>query len=234
MKNNITVIPPTYAVKVCHNDGQQIFTVNNTTFYAGKYINAFSAKYDLIIDLSGSVRPQVEQYNLPQNLRAFTENQSPSLLQIEWPDFSIIKWTTEDYKRLLQAIADDQIKTVYICCVGGHGRTGTLMCILASLSNVIPDDACPVEWLRNKYCQNVVESEEQMQYITHVTGRKVKAQGSKMHIYTTPIPTGKKQYQPRNKGYTYFDDWETDWQPAASNNNEDANVYSGHFLNPKG
>lgn len=233
MKKNHAPATPVKAVyKPCHTDGHEVFTANNTTFYVGKYISAFNKNYDLIIDLSGLIKPPVEQYGLGQNLQAFAARKTSSILQIDWPDFSIINWTTDDYKKLLQAIADDQVKTVYICCVGGHGRTGTLTTILASLCNIVPEDACPVTWLRNKYCESVVESEEQMKYITQITGRKVTAQGSKMQSYGLPSINNNSQHNPARTGYSYVSNWEGEWQAEGYYANRDRSIYSGYFLNP--
>ena len=55
-------------------------------------------------------------------------------------------------------------------CFGGHGRTGTVLSVLACLTGIIEEGTCPVAWLRNHYCDRAVESDEQADYIEAMTG----------------------------------------------------------------
>lgn len=61
------------------------------------------------------------------------------------------------------------IKTcVFVHCVGGHGRTGTALSILAGISNATKKD--PIKWLRKVYCKKIMESDDQIGYFVNVTG----------------------------------------------------------------
>lgn len=103
-------------------------------------------------------------------------------IAIEWPDFEVpelgavwwndfIAWAIEQAERATIA----EPFTIAVHCEGGHGRTGTAAAILACGFDMVPEGQCPVTWLRNVYCSSAVESDEQIRYITLVTGREVKA-----------------------------------------------------------
>jgi hypothetical protein len=89
----------------------------------------------------------------------------------DWPDFGTMAeldraWW-ESFAAKLATVKGD----VVVFCEGGHGRTGTMVSILATLLGLVPATECPVQWLRAKYCKEVVESAEQIRYIEHMTGR---------------------------------------------------------------
>lgn len=98
-------------------------------------------------------------------------------LQIEWPDFGIppldAQWW-HDFAHALNKVEGD----VVLYCMGGHGRTGTAAAILYALCGVVKVDQCPVRELRRHYCQSIVESAAQIEYIEEITGRAVLAKPS--------------------------------------------------------
>jgi protein-tyrosine phosphatase len=57
-----------------------------------------------------------------------------------------------------------QGQSVEIGCLGGHGRTGTALALLAVLAGHPSDDA--VDWVRTHYCPKAVETDEQQAYVT--------------------------------------------------------------------
>lgn len=99
---------------------------------------------------------------------------APPMIALEWPDYGVMDmpraWWLKFAAYLLELDAP-----VVAYCHGGHGRTGTVLSILAALYEWVPEGECPVFWVRNKYCSEAVESEEQLRYIEAITGRKVQA-----------------------------------------------------------
>ena len=174
----------------CHTDGTLVFEKDGVSFYAGKFSHVSSRSYDLIIDLSGSVTQKVRALGLRGKVAEFANDLAAQILGVSWPDYGVIKWDRGLFEQLLEAIKNDKLETVYVCCVGGHGRTGTMISILAGLSGVIPKDECPVEWLRKKYCENVVESQEQLDYVAAITGLKVSASPGKAYSTYTQVNAG--------------------------------------------
>jgi len=80
----------------------------------------------------------------------------------------------EWWKSLVNAIKGlSEEGDIGIYCYGGHGRTGTALSILASLSGNVPEKEDAVDWVRRNYCPEAVESWVQIDYIKQVTGKEV-------------------------------------------------------------
>ncbi|XRO75426.1 protein-tyrosine phosphatase family protein [Methanocaldococcus sp. 28A] len=54
-------------------------------------------------------------------------------------------------------------KEVVVSCIGGHGRTGTILAVWAGLNGV----KNPIKYVREHYCQYAVETEEQEEFVKH-------------------------------------------------------------------
>lgn len=88
---------------------------------------------------------------------------SPNWLafQVNWQDFDL---PNIPYAEVVHA-AKEGLKLaksgsiVEIGCVGGHGRTGTMLAAMAVLSGVDGKDA--VKWVRDNYCKEAIEGERQ-------------------------------------------------------------------------
>lgn len=83
---------------------------------------------------------------------------------IDWPDFKSPRHPQigaeaiiEAYERILDG------KRVEVGCIGGHGRTGTIIACLALLDGIEVDKV--IDFVRNTYCQQAIESKEQEWYI---------------------------------------------------------------------
>lgn len=84
--------------------------------------------------------------------------------RLDWPDFGV----PADQTHMITALKSVQDRArsgqrVEIGCVGGHGRTGTVLACLAILSDHPPADA--VAWVRDHYCEHAVETPEQVALI---------------------------------------------------------------------
>ncbi len=123
--------------------------------------------------------------SLPESLFAWSP---PPCVGIDWPDRGVPNLGPDWWKELAAALKGID-GNVGVCCQGGHGRTGTMLAILASLTGKVRKNKCPVAWVRKSYCHEAVESEAQGEYIEWVTGRKVTAKPSDS-IHPTPAPVG--------------------------------------------
>ena len=79
----------------------------------------------------------------------------------------------DDLERMHQIVdlMDDYLsegKNVHISCIGGHGRTGTIMGVY--LAKYIPSIEDPVAWLRENFCDRVVETRVQHKLVNEVRG----------------------------------------------------------------
>ena len=82
-----------------------------------------------------------------------------------------------EFKKMIDWLAQklEQGKKIHVGCMGGHGRTGT---VLAALVAQITDSKDAIEWVRKNYCKKAVESHSQVQFlvkhygVNSVTGYK--------------------------------------------------------------
>ncbi len=101
----------------------------------------------------------------------------PPCIGIEWPDCGIPAISPEWWDELASAIRGLK-GNIGLCCMGGHGRTGTMLAILAAKLGKVKKGDCPVDWVRERYCKKAVESTSQLDYIERVTGMKVPSEAS--------------------------------------------------------
>lgn len=176
----------------CHEGVLPVFKYEHVTFWGGKAREVIQYD-DWSLMLCFSDRASNWESNEPAPL--VTSNTkarqilSPSLFQarsqapfigIDWPDYHIPDLDYDWWRTLVDdilRIEGDQVN-VAMGCTGGHGRTGTALAILLGLLYPDAKDDCVVEFIRKKYCDKVVESWAQIQYIEEVTALKVKARPS--------------------------------------------------------
>lgn len=126
---------------------------------------------EVVLDLADRAEPMVRivgQAQLPNT----SSYQTYTRIVVDWPDLSVPGLYTRFWKGLVADIVQEQHNLV-IVCFGGHGRTGTALAIIASLLYAVPENACPVRWVRDHYCKEAVETRAQARYIAAVTGREV-------------------------------------------------------------
>jgi hypothetical protein len=88
---------------------------------------------------------------------------------VDWPDFGV----PADREAVTAALADllDRARRgerVELGCLGGHGRTGTALALLAVLAGTPAAEA--VAWVRSAYCAKAVETPEQAAYVEAAAG----------------------------------------------------------------
>ena len=110
---------------------------------------------------------------------------------VNWPDGGTVSFPREFWEQIIAFIRDLEGKDVYVHCIGGHGRTGTALAILAHLSKAKPKDVDPVLWVREKYCALAVETSDQLNYIEDITGVQVTDELPK-RTFTPSAPGGYK------------------------------------------
>lgn len=167
----------------CHSGPVKIFQSGKAAIWAGSgdEVLSSSLEWALLFSLAGVQPKDPVRYNpeaewLPEALRVV---KVPPTLGLEWADRGIPKFPGDAaWWHLLADTIATLDGNVGIYCMGGHGRTGTALAILACLLGAVPEKVCPVEWTRGLYCKEAVESLEQVEYIERITGRKVTAKPS--------------------------------------------------------
>lgn len=123
-------------------DTKMKFRVGGTVLFAGGYADRLPHTYGVCLE--GRLRD-----------RGYHDF-------LEWPDFSVPD-NAVDVLRACLAI-EEQLRrgnAVYIGCMGGTGRTGTLLAILAKRAGI--DD--PINYVRQSYRPHAIETDEQEQYV---------------------------------------------------------------------
>jgi hypothetical protein len=83
---------------------------------------------------------------------------------IEWQDFGVPRDPEAAARQVRAAFARAQSgERVEVGCVGGLGRTGTVLACMAVLAGTPPAEA--VAWVRSNYDVRAVETEEQAAWV---------------------------------------------------------------------
>ena len=93
----------------------------------------------------------------------------PAVL-LDWPDFGVPRSMDEADVQIKDAWRRAQAgERIEVACVGGHGRTGTVLACMAILAGVPVDEAVP--WLRSVYCPRAVQEPSQQYWIERFAER---------------------------------------------------------------
>ena len=170
--HEVRAITPYVPLPPCHTEGAQVFTLGKARIHAGGVRAKTVKNWGLVINLSGftSGAPDVACYNGAEQIcREFNQYIPPTKgypeVAVDWPDGGIPWIKRKDWRRLISDLKQFD-GDVLIHCMGGHGRTGTLLTILGSIGEVIDKAHDPVLWLRKTYCDKIVESYKQIDYLT--------------------------------------------------------------------
>lgn len=176
----------------------------------------------VVFDLANYYVRVVEGYGirLPRRFE-----RGSKIIKLNWPDFSIPSLNAEDWQALVRCAVKFH-KPLFIACQGGHGRTGTALAIVAHLIGVLPPKSDPVAMVRKAYCKDAVESDDQVEYIEAITGRKSKCVGSMGGFggeWGWWEKKWEKKYTTAEKEWSFGDEvikedkceaWECKWRPA--------------------
>ena len=90
---------------------------------------------------------------------------------LEWPDFGVPTDSEQADAAIEDAFARAKAgERVEIACIGGHGRTGTVLACMAILAGVKADEA--VAWVRAHYCERAVQEPSQQYWIEEGFSRR--------------------------------------------------------------
>ena len=135
--------------------------------YAGPKANVISSlwEYDLIINCTGKRldNPPRNHY-FPDFMGMKAQQFHPGYreLIIDWPDFATPDMPLAFWQQLLRVVQRKRRTLVF--CMGGQGRTGTCLGILAMLSQRITGEEA-IKLVRATYKVHAVETKEQERQI---------------------------------------------------------------------
>lgn len=134
---------------------------------------------DIYVDLAGSSQPK---RNYPWN----PPETGP--VEIVFPVYDMEPPSNPaEFKKMVYWLGEQVIagKKLHVGCLGGHGRTGTL---LAALVKVLSGEEDAITYVRENYCQKAVESDSQVKFLNKyfdikaVDGYKSKKYRSSKHL----------------------------------------------------
>lgn len=89
---------------------------------------------------------------------------------IAWPDFGVPEHPRRAAEQIIDAFGRARSgQRVEIGCIGGKGRTGTVLACMAVLAGVPADDA--VAWVRSHYHPEAVETSAQAAWVKWFASR---------------------------------------------------------------
>lgn len=112
---------------------------------------------------------------------------------IKWPDMGTPGAAIFPYAEWIASLLKDG-KNVQTGCIGGHGRTGTLLAVVLLAAGVEEYAYDAIRFVRKKYCEFAIESISQEQFIYAYSGEQyptveLKKKGyiplSKEHLFDT-------------------------------------------------
>lgn len=124
-------------------------------------------EYDLLVNCTGKPISSDRTNTIPPGTipTKWTHPLYSREIVIDWPDFQPPNLPVEFWKDLFSLIKRKRKTLVF--CLGGHGRTGTCISILATLAFRVPGDEA-IAILREQFCRNIVETQAQEGYVRRV------------------------------------------------------------------
>jgi hypothetical protein len=188
---------PVLVFDIVHEDGTL------THIYGGAGREVDLSTVNAIIDLGGSAEPEYTRKSrgFPNAQNVLARTPKATYLHVSTADGGVPKAGKELWDAILQDIVLEKPKELLVCCIGGHGRTGIALSVLAALTGACPEPADPIAWVRAVYCKKAVETDEQIDYIEHVTGRKslIEPSGFNYGAYTSGVKGNHLWPEPKAK-----------------------------------
>lgn len=165
-----------YASKCSHSGNVLVFDVpigngksRLRVYGGGSSRKADPFEMDLFVDLAGG-RLAEELWTFPAWAKRSRELQTTEVANMYIPDryapaYTAAMWQAfvNDIKLRAESLGRDY--DVLVACVGGHGRTGLALCCIGIELGVLDPVQDPIKKLRDHYCKEAVESNEQFVYL---------------------------------------------------------------------
>jgi len=168
----------------CHSGNPLVFDTGIVKVYAGGTNreggwHRMATKPDLAMGPRGVIISNKSSDLLPKGWKssgALIGGGHTIVMEIDWPDYGIPKNLGPSWwDALIEDIAEKGITSISTQCMGGHGRTGVQLAILAH--KLIPkkdhtwkDAAELITHIRDCYCTHAVEAKQQQTYVADCCG----------------------------------------------------------------
>lgn len=163
---------PQKLLRPCHYGNVLVSDTPFPLYGAGWSRGFHTVKDAIVIDLADVIHePKVMFWNMeiPSTLRDRYATDA-QVIRITWADGGIPSIAPSFWYKLVDYLVE-QNKTVIIACMGGHGRTGTALALIAGILR-LHGDADIGEWVRAHHCKEAIETYAQVDYIADVLGEE--------------------------------------------------------------
>lgn len=158
-------------LKSCYHRGEKpVISLGHVDLHAIQKSVAWTRlpDFDLVLDCSNSLAAQ-DRIVAPTKFQALTRYlvRPDDTIYLPWPDRGAPCVTFPFWGKLLSMIeprADGQARLV-VTCLGAHGRTGTALAALIMAHDPTITASKAVDLVRDKHCQEAVESKSQVDYL---------------------------------------------------------------------
>ena len=165
--------------KDCHSGNPVVFEAQGIKVHAGGTNRSggwhvMSPMPDVAMGPLGVMRSARTRDVMPQGWSCsdkIESGQVPVLFEIEWPDYNVpSNLGREWWLAFVEDVKSKGVKSISTQCMGGHGRTGVQLCILAHMLEAVeqPDAGSLIRWVRERYCEHAVEAPCQQDYIAEM------------------------------------------------------------------
>jgi hypothetical protein len=182
-------------VSNCHKGNIEVFSIDGiTVFGGGDTRGADYNSVDVILDLA-NVMDTDWTFPAHWDLKAKSSNALIANMYIR--DFSAPGEPADFWYSLWDQLIKERDAhkgklDVLVACMGGHGRTGTVLCCLALVSGAwTSNDVDVVEWVRKRYCDEAIESVKQITYLEDTFQVKIDSTSAKSSYSSSYTGSGK-------------------------------------------
>ena len=127
---------------------------------------------DLIVDCAGLLqgRKFVKQASQPR-YRALNQQAYPDVITLAWPDMTA---PTQVGIRFWESLLALLPQNTAVCCMGGHGRTGTALAALLIADGVTGNEGRDaIDRVRKEHCARAIETKGQEDYLKGLAKAKL-------------------------------------------------------------
>lgn len=200
-----------YTYQSCDHAGTvHVATRGDVMLFGGGTSKSVSSNgMDYVLDLLGTYSPTF--WTFPEGWRVRDYLTPPRIIKMPITDMHAPWEVGLPFWRGLWADLREQAKVkretnhdrlhVLVLCMGGHGRTGTVLSALLKASQLRVPEGDIVGYVRSRYCSKAVESSDQVEYLRSLGIYVPVAPSKSTTTYNTTTPTHPTTtYNPTQKG----------------------------------